>query len=145
MSENLNGAYRILAVDDDRIIRNTISTALTKFGMLVTTAENLSEAKQKVTSEPFDLVIMDRVLPDGDGVQMCAFLKDKPVLKAIPVLMLTGKVETDDKVLGLQLGADDYLTKPFALTELRARIEALLRRTEQLNTARQIRKSFWRY
>lgn len=145
MNENINGAYRILAVDDDRIIRNTISTALTKFGMLVTTAENLSEAKQKVTSEPFDLVIMDRVLPDGDGVQMCAFLKDKPVLKTIPVLMLTGKVETDDKVLGLQLGADDYLTKPFALTELKARIDALLRRTEQLNTARQIRKSFWRY
>ncbi|MDQ7772482.1 MAG: response regulator transcription factor [Elusimicrobiales bacterium] len=145
MNENLNGAYRILAVDDDRIIRNTISTALTKFGMLVTTAENLAEAKQKVTSEPFDLVIMDRVLPDGDGVQMCSFLKEKPVLKTIPVLMLTGKVETEDKVLGLQLGADDYLTKPFALTELKARIDALLRRTEQLNTARQIRKSFWRY
>jgi DNA-binding response OmpR family regulator len=145
MNEDLNGAYRILAVDDDRIIRNTISTALTKFGMLVTTAENLAEAKQKVTSEPFDLVIMDRVLPDGDGVQMCSFLKEKPVLKTIPVLMLTGKVETEDKVLGLQLGADDYLTKPFALTELKARIDALLRRTEQLNTARQIRKSFWRY
>lgn len=145
MKENINGAYRILAVDDDRIIRNTISTALTKFGMLVTTAENLTEAKQKVTSEPFDLVIMDRVLPDGDGVQMCSFLKERPVLKTIPVLMLTGKVETDDKVLGLQLGADDYLTKPFALTELKARIDALLRRTEQLNTARQIRKSFWRY
>jgi DNA-binding response OmpR family regulator len=145
MNEDLNGAYRILAVDDDRIIRNTISTALTKFGMLVTTAENLAEAKQKVTSEPFDLVIIDRVLPDGDGVQMCSFLKEKPVLKTIPVLMLTGKVETEDKVLGLQLGADDYLTKPFALTELKARIDALLRRTEQLNTARQIRKSFWRY
>ncbi|HBE89330.1 MAG TPA: hypothetical protein DDW67_09360 [Elusimicrobia bacterium] len=145
MNDGTNGAYRILAVDDDRIIRNTISTALTKFGMLVTTAENLAEAKQKVTSEPFDLVIMDRVLPDGDGVQMCSFLKEKPVLKTIPVLMLTGKVETEDKVLGLQLGADDYLTKPFALTELKARIDALLRRTEQLNTARQIRKSFWRY
>lgn len=145
MSDGTNGNYRILAVDDDRIIRNTISTALTKFGMLVTTAENLAEAKQKVTSEPFDLVIMDRVLPDGDGVQMCSFLKEKPILKNIPVLMLTGKVETEDKVLGLQLGADDYLTKPFALTELKARIDALLRRTEQLNTARQIRKSFWRY
>lgn len=145
MNENLDGAYRILAVDDDRIIRNTISSALTKFGMLVTAAENLAEAKQKVASETFDLVIMDRVLPDGDGVQMCAFLKERPVLKTIPVLMLTGKVETEDKVLGLQLGADDYLTKPFALTELKARIDALLRRTAQLNTARQIRKSFWRY
>ncbi|KAF0126794.1 MAG: two-component system OmpR family alkaline phosphatase synthesis response regulator PhoP [Elusimicrobia bacterium] len=145
MNESTNGTYRILAVDDDCVVLNTINAALTRFGMLVTTAENLAEAKQKVTSEPFDLVIMDRILPDGDGVQMCSFLKEKPVLKTIPVLMLTGKAETDDKVLGLQLGADDYLTKPFALAELKARIDALLRRTAQLNTARQIRKSFWRY
>ncbi len=145
MNEGTNGAYRILAVDDDRIIRNTVSAALTKFGMLVETAENLAEAKQKVASETFDLVIMDRVLPDGDGVQICSFLRDKPVLKNMPVLMLTGKAETEDKVLGLQMGADDYLTKPFALAELKARIEALLRRTGQLNTARHIRRSFWRY
>jgi DNA-binding response OmpR family regulator len=136
---------RILAVDDDPAITRIINESLGELGMSVATAGTLAEARKKILGERFDLVIMDRVLPDGEGIMMCSFMRAGPVLRSTPLLVLSGKAEIDDKVLGLQLGADDYLAKPFALPELRARVENLLRRAARLNATGRVRIGFWRY
>ena len=92
-----------------------------------------------------DLIILDRLLPDGDGIQLCEAIRSDPELQSLPVLMLTCKDEIEDKVLGLKLGADDYLTKPFEPDELKARVDALFRRTQKLRPRRLIKTSLWRY
>ena len=85
------------------------------------------------------------MLPDGDGLQLCSKLRNDPQFKALPVLILTGRADTSDKVLGLNLGADDYLTKPFNLGELKARGNSLMRRSEELSQASYIKRRLWRY
>ena len=125
-------ADHILLVDDDREIRELISAYLVKNGLRVTavpTGRHMRIALEQ--SGPFDLVILDLMLPGEDGLTLCRDLRAGKH-KALPILMLTARGDEADRILGLELGADDYLTKPFAARELLARLRAVLRRTRML-------------
>lgn len=122
----------ILIVDDDREIRELLSTYLTRNGMKVTavpTGRHMRIALE--TAGPFDLVILDLMLPGEDGLSLCRDLRAGKY-KATPVIMLTARGDEADRILGLEMGADDYLAKPFAARELLARINSVLRRARML-------------
>ncbi len=118
---------KILVVDDEESIRELLSVQLGKNGYEVLTAADGMEALDKVSGA--DLVLLDIMMPEIDGFEVCRRLKADKELMAIPVIMLTAKTEEIDKVLGLELGADDFISKPFSLREVLARIKAVLRRT----------------
>ena len=117
---------RILVVEDNPKMAHFIRQGLTEYGYAVDLAGSGHDGEHLAATEPYDLVILDVMLPDQDGVQTCKNLRRRGVKK--PVLMLTALSATDDKVKGLDAGADDYLTKPFEFDEFVARVRALLRR-----------------
>jgi len=122
----------VLLVDDDREIRELLSAYLVKNGLRVVavpTGRHMWAALE--TSGPFDLIILDLMLPGDDGLTLCRDLRSGK-WKAVPILMLTARAEEADRILGLEMGADDYLAKPFASRELLARLRAVLRRTRML-------------
>jgi two-component system alkaline phosphatase synthesis response regulator PhoP len=121
-------AQRILVVDDDRKITRVIQSYLEQAGMIVLTAHDGDSALHFIRRERPDLLVLDLMLPGKSGWEILAWLRADPHLTATPVLMLTARVEDADKIHGLELGADDYLTKPFNPLELVARIKAILRR-----------------
>lgn len=122
----------ILLVDDDREIRDLVSAYLVKHGLKVTTAPTGRHMRQTLElSGPFDLVILDLMLPGEDGLTLCRDLRASK-FKAIPIIMLTARGDEADRILGLEMGADDYIPKPFAARELLARIRSVLRRTRML-------------
>ena len=121
---------KILLVEDEKGLILTLTDRLVSEGFSVTTAADGKTGLDLAVSESFDLVILDVMLPKKNGYDVCRDLRQKGI--ATPVIMLTAKGETIDKVLGLKLGADDYLTKPFEMMELLARVEALLRRPSSL-------------
>jgi two-component system response regulator RegX3 len=121
-------ARRILVVEDDPKTSSLVCQVLQKEGHRARAASSLFAAKSQVRSFAPDVLIVDRRLPDGDGFDFCRELRGDPKTRSIPLLFLTSKGSTTDKVVGLKLGADDYLTKPFHIEELLARVEALLRR-----------------
>ena len=116
----------ILLVEDEHGLRKTLTARLRKVGYVVDTAADGVAGFEKAIDLPFDLIILDVALPLRDGLDVCRDLRQTGL--ATPILMLTARTQTIDKVVGLKLGADDYVTKPFASMELLARIEALLRR-----------------
>lgn len=118
---------KILVVDDERILLDTLRYNLAKAGHEVRVAADGEMALRIAQLESPDLVILDVMLPKMDGLEVCRTLRRE---SPVPILMLTAKDEELDKVLGLELGADDYMTKPFSLRELLARVKALLRRAE---------------
>lgn len=115
----------ILAVDDDEAVRNLISEYLAESGFRVTTAANGAEMQEALAAGPVDLVILDVKMPGEDGFTLARALREK---SKVPIIMLTGQGHEVDRVLGLELGADDYQVKPFSPRELLARIKAVLRR-----------------
>jgi len=117
---------KILIVEDDIDISKLLHTFLTDQGFKVSRAENYFEAEDKLISYSYDVILLDIGLPDGNGLQLLKFLKSKNIESG--VLIVSAKNSLDDKLEGLNLGADDYITKPFDLSELNARINALLRR-----------------
>jgi two-component system, OmpR family, response regulator MprA len=118
----------ILVVDDERAVRDSLRRALELEGYGVELAEDGEQALRRLESEPLpDAVILDVLMPGADGLEVCRRLRGAG--KGLPVLMLTARAEVDSRVAGLDAGADDYLSKPFALAELLARLRALLRRT----------------
>ncbi|SDJ24733.1 response regulator transcription factor [Alteribacillus bidgolensis] len=119
------GQYSILVVDDEWNMRNLLRVYLGQEDFQITEAANGEEAFAKLASQAFDLVILDLMMPGVDGWEVCARIRQT---SQVPILMLTARTETKDKVQGLNLGADDYLTKPFEPEELVARVNALLRR-----------------
>lgn len=121
-------AYRILVVDDDRKIVRLLQSYLEQAGMTVLTAYDGDAAKHAIQRERPDLIVLDIGLPGSDGWQITRWLRADSHVSDIPVLMLTARVEDDDKIYGLELGADDYLTKPFNPLEVVARVRAILRR-----------------
>ena len=121
----------LLVVDDDRAIRESLVRALGFEGYRVTTAADGARALTAISDDPPDLVLLDVMMPSVDGLTVCKVLRSEGNL--VPVLVLTARTDTSDKVAGLDAGADDYLPKPFELDELLARIRALLRRA-QINT-----------
>jgi two-component system, OmpR family, response regulator len=122
----------ILIVDDDRDIRELVSTYLVKNGLRVATAATGRHMRAALEeSGPFDLVTLDLMMPGEDGLALCRDMRSGKH-KATPILMLTARSDEADRILGLEMGADDYLTKPFAARELLARIRSVLRRTRML-------------
>lgn len=119
---------RILVVEDERGIASFLERGLTEEGHAVTLAASLREAREALALATPDLVVLDRRLPDGDGLDLVPKLRAAPATAAVPVLCLTARDRVQDRVEGLQSGADDYLVKPFAFDELLARIGALTRR-----------------
>ena len=115
---------QILVVDDEASIRELLSFNLKKNGYSVETAGREALAK----AAGMDLVLLDIMLPEVDGLEVCRRLKADPQTSGIPIIMLTAKAEEIDRVLGLELGADDYVVKPFSMRELLARVKAVLRR-----------------
>lgn len=116
----------ILLVEDERSLRKTLTLRLQKANYVVETAQDGVEGLDKAMDQAFDLILLDLALPLKDGFDVCRDLRQAGI--ATPILMLTARTQTSDKVVGLKLGADDYVTKPFSSAELLARIEALLRR-----------------
>ncbi|KTS18445.1 MULTISPECIES: response regulator [Pantoea] len=121
----------ILVVDDDREIRELITDYLIKSGYRATAAANGREMRAVLSSSLVDLVVLDIMMPGDDGLTLCRQLRSDP-RQNLPVLMLTARSEETDRILGLEMGADDYLIKPFVARELLARIKAILRRTRAL-------------
>jgi DNA-binding response OmpR family regulator len=117
---------RILLVDDEQPIQTLLTYPLQKDGYHVVPASDGREALARFDEQPFDLVVLDLMLPKLDGLEVCRRLRAQG--RTVPIIMLTAKSEEIDKVLGLELGADDYITKPFSMREFRSRIKALLRR-----------------
>lgn len=123
----MNAGRRVLLVEDEPSLVLTLSDRLLSEGYRVETAGTGDEALAKAREEPFDILLLDVMLPGGrDGFEVCRELRSRGV--ETPVLMLTARSQVVDRVVGLKLGADDYLTKPFEMIELLARVEALLRR-----------------
>lgn len=121
--------HRLLVVDDDSDIRNLLAEQLGRAGYAMSTAADGNEMRQVLAREHIDLIVLDLNLPREDGLALCRELR---VRSTTPVIMLTARSEPIDRVLGLEMGADDYLAKPFEPRELLARIRNVLRRTEAL-------------
>ena len=119
-------APRILLVDDEQPIQTLLSFPLQRDGYEVVQASDGNEALARFSEQAFDLVVLDLMLPRMDGLEVCKRLRAKG--STVPIIMLTAKSEEIDKVLGLELGADDYITKPFSMREFRSRVKAALRR-----------------
>src|SRR5687767_14435747 len=119
-------APRILLVDDEQPIQTLLSFPLQRDGYEVVQASDGREALTRFGEQQFDLVVLDLMLPKLDGLEVCRRLRAQG--KTVPIIMLTAKSEEIDKVLGLELGADDYITKPFSMREFRSRVKAALRR-----------------
>ncbi|HEX2015456.1 MAG TPA: response regulator transcription factor [Solirubrobacteraceae bacterium] len=118
-------APRILLVDDEQAILTLLSYPLRKEGYDVVLASDGQEALARFSESAFDLVVLDVMMPKLDGLEVCRRLRAR---SSVPIIMLTAKAEEIDKVLGLELGADDYITKPFSMREFRSRVKAALRR-----------------
>jgi DNA-binding response OmpR family regulator len=117
---------RVLVVEDNRRLNNSLKNSLTEDGYAVDSAYTGSEGLELAELTPYDAIILDIMLPVKDGIEVCRALRKQHI--NTPIIMLTAKDTVEDRVLGLDSGADDYLVKPFALNELRARLRALLRR-----------------
>jgi DNA-binding response OmpR family regulator len=124
----------ILIVEDEKDILQLIKLYLEKDGFRVATAMTGPDGLKQVTQEKPDLVVLDLMLPEMDGLEVCKRLRAKTETAMLPIIMLTAKAEESDTVIGLELGADDYVTKPFSPKALTARVKALLRRTERTPT-----------
>ena len=119
---------RVLIVDDDPDILRLVSYNLTQAGFEVVTAENGRSALELVQRHPPDLIILDVMLPDVDGMEVCRTLRGHDASRKIPIIMLTARSEEIDRVVGFELGADDYVMKPFSPRELVLRVKSILRR-----------------
>jgi len=119
----------ILVVDDEADLVELISYNLKKEGFSVDSAMDGESALSKIKKGRYDLVVLDLMLPGIQGIEICRMLRNDPKTEALPIIMLTAKGEEVDKILGLEMGADDYITKPFSPRELVARIKAVLRRS----------------
>jgi len=121
---------KILVVDDEKDIVELLQYNLEKEGYKISAVFSGEQCLENVKSELPDLILLDLMLPEIDGLDVCKFLKNNPQTSHIPIIMLTAKGEETDIVLGLELGADDYIIKPFKVRELLARVKAVLRRTK---------------
>lgn len=124
----------ILVVDDEREIREPLAKYLVKNGLRASIAANAADARKEIKTSAIDLVVLDIMMPGEDGLSLCRHLRETA---DIPVILLTAMVEDTDRVVGLEIGADDYLTKPFNPRELLARIKAVLRRSQSVPRPRE--------
>ena len=127
-------SHHILVVEDEPDINKTVSYNLANEGFQPISALNLEEADIKLSTNNVSLIILDLMLPDGSGLDFCKTIKSSNIYKNIPVIIVTAKGDEVDKVVGFELGADDYVTKPFSVRELMLRIKAILKRNTQEGT-----------
>lgn len=132
--------FSILIVEDDRAIREMLEDFLTSKKFAVTTAHDGDQTLKKLYRTPVDLILLDWMLPDTSGPSLIKTIRKNEGLQNTPIIMLTAKAEELDKIEGLTVGADDYMTKPVSLQELNARIHALIRRSQGLNEKNIIQK-----
>jgi two-component system phosphate regulon response regulator OmpR len=121
---------RLLVIDDDARLTAMVGDYLRAAGFEVETAPTLANGRERLAREPYDALVLDLMLPDGDGLDFTRALRADARTRRLPLLMLTARGEPMDRILGLELGADDYLAKPFEPRELLARVKALLRRAQ---------------
>jgi two-component system alkaline phosphatase synthesis response regulator PhoP len=126
----MNTKPRVLVVDDDRSITKVVSSYLDQGGFAVRTAHDGATALSMLRVDRIDLLVLDLMLPDQDGWTITRIIRADATLATMPIIMLTARVEDTDKIVGLELGADDYITKPFNAHEVVARVRALLRRSQ---------------
>ncbi len=119
---------RLLLIDDDHRLADMVSGYLERHGLEMETAGSLQAGRDRLALGGFDALVLDLMLPDGDGLDFTRELRSQPRTRRLPLLMLTARGEPTDRVVGLEMGADDYLPKPFEPRELLARVKALLRR-----------------
>jgi two-component system alkaline phosphatase synthesis response regulator PhoP len=124
-------ATRVLVVEDDPDIAELVARYLDKAGFTTERVGSGREALRVVSDRPPDLVVLDLMLPHMDGLEVCRLLRGQDATAAIPIIMLTARAEESERIVGLELGADDYLAKPFSPNELVARVRALLRRAQR--------------
>ena len=129
--------YQVLIVEDERRIARFLQMELEHEGMHTAIEDNGRRAYERIMQENYDLVLLDVMLPDMDGFTICRKVRE---LSQVPIIMLTAKDDIDDKVQGLDIGADDYITKPFATPELLARMRVVLRRQESQREVRQVQE-----
>ena len=129
--------YRVLIVEDERRIARFLQMELEHEGMSTAIEDNGRRAYERIMQENYDLILLDVMLPDMDGFTICRKVRE---LSQVPIIMLTAKDDIDDKVQGLDIGADDYITKPFATPELMARMRVVLRRQESQREAREVQE-----
>ena len=136
MNENL------LVVEDEPDIRKNLEYNLGREGFKVSAVGSLSDANQKINNNNFALIILDLMLPDGSGLDLCKQIKNNIQTEAIPIIILTAKDDEVDKLLGFELGADDYVTKPFSVKELILRIKAVLKRGDKKKDLVEVERKF---
>ena len=134
-------ARTILVIDDEPELVKLLDYNLTKAGYLVLSARDGESGLAAARKHSPDAIILDVMMPGLDGWEVCKRLRQDPSTSALPLLMLTAKADEGDRVLGLELGADDYVTKPFGVRELLARVKALLRRSEAASTSPEVLKT----
>ena len=135
-------SQKILLIEDEPDIRKTLEYNIAREGYDVITAPSLSEGRNHLNSSTFSLILLDLMLPDGSGLDLCREIKSDKEKTATPIIILTAKDDEVDKVVGFELGADDYVTKPFSVRELILRIKAVLKRGERKQENLEVQRQF---
>jgi two-component system phosphate regulon response regulator PhoB len=137
---------KVLVIEDEPDIRKTVEYNLTREGYEVSGCGSISEAKALLENPNFSIILLDLMLPDGSGLDLCKQIKSNPETNETPILILTAKDDEVDKVVGFELGADDYVTKPFSVRELILRVKAILKRNTKTsnpsNQTHEINRNF---
>ena len=135
-------SQKILIIEDEPDIRKTLEYNISREGYKVVSASSLSEGKEQINSSDFSLILLDLMLPDGSGLNLCREIKSDKDKSPTPIIILTAKDDEVDKVVGFELGADDYVTKPFSVRELILRIKAILKRGESKKETLEVKRQF---
>jgi len=135
-------SQRILIIEDEPDIRKTLEYNISREGYKVVSVSSLSEGKEQINSSDFSLILLDLMLPDGSGLDLCREIKSDKDKSLTPIIILTAKDDEVDKVVGFELGADDYVTKPFSVRELILRIKAILKRGESKKETLEVQRQF---
>ena len=135
-------SQKILIIEDEPDIRKTLEYNISREGYKVVSASSISEGKKQINSSDFSLILLDLMLPDGSGLNLCREIKSDKDKSPTPIIILTAKDDEVDKVVGFELGADDYVTKPFSVRELILRIKAILKRGESKKETLEVQRQF---
>ena len=135
-------SHKILIIEDEPDIRKTLEYNISREGYKVVCASSLSMGKEQINSSDFSLILLDLMLPDGSGLDLCREIKSDKDKSSTPIIILTAKYDEVDKVVGFELGADDYVTKPFSVRELILRIKAVLKRGAEKKETLEVQRQF---
>ena len=135
-------SHKILIIEDEPDIRKTLEYNISREGYKVVCASSLSKGEEHINSSDFSLILLDLMLPDGSGLDLCREIKSDKDKSSTPIIILTAKDDEVDKVVGFELGADDYVTKPFSVRELILRIKAVLKRGAEKKETLEVQRQF---